>query len=105
MNSIRMPRHAKGKRPKFFPEEPAADRLMTILMALVTEVAVVRERLDTFERLADEKGVVSREDIEAYEPSIEAREEREGWRQTYLDRILQVLADEVEEQGAPPPRW
>lgn len=104
MNSIKMPRHAKGKRPKFFPEEPAADRLMTILMSLVTEVAVVRERLDTFERLVEDKGVVSQQDIEDFEPSLEVREDRERWRQEYLDRVLRVLADEVEEHGAKP-RW
>ena len=52
MNAIKMSRHAKGKRPVFFPDEPAADRLMTMLMALVTEVAVMRERLDTVESLA-----------------------------------------------------
>ena len=105
MSAIKMQRHAKGKRPAFFPDEPGADRLMTMLMAVVTEVAVLRERLDTFERLAEEKGSVSRADIEAYEPDLAAREEREAWRQQYMDRVLQVLADEVEEEGSPPPSW
>ena len=78
---------------------------MTMLMALVTEVAVLRERLDTVESLAEGKGVLSAEDIDAYEPSLEQREQRERWRQEYMDRILHVLAEEVEEDGAPPPQW
>ena len=105
MSSVKIPRHAKGKRPEFFPDEPAADRLMTILMSMVTEVAVLRERLDTVERLAATKGVMSAAEIDEFEPDLAVREAREAWRQEYLDRVLQVLANEVEEQGAPPPRW
>ena len=105
MTNIKIPRHAKGKRPQFFPDEPAADRLMTIVMTLVTEVAVLRERLDTFERVSAAKGGAGADDIEGFEASIEVREARETWRKAYLDRVLQVLSDEVEEEGAPPPRW
>ena len=43
---------AKGARPKYF-EDPATDRLLSIVMALAGEVAVVKERLDSVERLLD----------------------------------------------------
>ena len=105
MKTIKIPRHAKGPRPDIFPDEPAAERLYSMLLALVTEVAVVRERMDTIERVAASKGVLLRDEIENFEPSIEVREERERWRQAYMDKIFQVLSDEVEEQGAPPPSW
>ena len=99
---VRLPRSSKGKRPTFFPDEPAADRLLTMVMALATDVAALRERLDTVECLAEQKGLVLGEEIESYEPSIEDRERREAWRQAFMDRLLQVLADEVAAGGAQP---
>ena len=39
-------KRAKGKRPEYF-DDFAIDRLMSIVMALVAEVSVVRQRLDT----------------------------------------------------------
>lgn len=100
---VRLPRSAKGKRPKFFPEEPAADRLLTIVMALATDVAALRERMDTLECLAAGKGLILADEIEAYEPSVQDRERREAWRQAFMDRLFQVLADEVAAGGAAPP--
>jgi hypothetical protein len=97
-----MSRHAKGKRPDFMPDEPGAQRLLSMVMALVTEVAVLRERLDTVEHIASEKGVLTQADIENFEPSLAQREAREAWRQSYLDRVLHVLSDEVERDGSAP---
>ena len=56
-----------GKRPWFFAH-PDVERVLTITMAVATELAVLRQRLDTVERLLDERGTVSRADIEAYAP-------------------------------------
>jgi hypothetical protein len=58
---------AKGKRPQYF-DDPATDRILSIVMAVAGEVAVLRERLDTVERLLEAKGSISRADIEAYVP-------------------------------------
>ena len=102
MTAVKIPRYAKGKRPDFFPTEPGAQRMLSMLMALVTEVAVLRERLDTVEQIAGKKGLVTEEEIEQFEPSLELREAREAWRQAYLDRILQVLSDEVKREGKAP---
>ena len=41
---------AKGKRP-WFLDEPDIERVMNITLALMQEVSVLRERLDTVERL------------------------------------------------------
>ena len=104
--NIHLPRSAKGKRPKFFAAEPAADRLLTMVMSLAGEVSVLRERLDTIECLATDKGLMTAAEIEAYEPSIADQERREAWRQNFLDRLFQVLTDEVNEAApaaGPPP--
>ena len=49
-----MAKKAKGKKPTFFAD-PQVDKLMAIVMALAGEVSVLRERLDTVERLAESK--------------------------------------------------
>jgi len=90
-----MAKKAKGKKPTFFAD-PQVDKVLSITMALASEVSVLRERLDTVERLLDAKGYVSRQDIETYHPPGQAAEEREQWRVEYLDRILRVVREEQE---------
>ena len=88
-DNVKLPRVTKGKRPSFFTD-PANDQLMTFILELTTEVAVLRERQDTVERLLDEKGTVSRSDIESYQPDEAVEAERVQWRQAYLDRVLRL---------------
>ena len=86
---IQLPRQTKGKRPAFF-DDPAIDQVMTFVLELATELAVVRERLDTVEWLLDEHGSVTREQIEAYEPSPEVEQQRKQWLEEYFSRVLRM---------------
>jgi hypothetical protein len=95
MTDFKLPRHARGERPAFFPGEPAADRLLGMVMTLATELAVVRERLDTIERITAARGMDLAAEVDCYEPPIAVREAREAWRQAFLDRLLKMLGDEV----------
>jgi len=95
MTDFKLPRHAKGDRPAFFPGEPAADRLLGMVMTLATELAVVRERLDTIERITAARGMDLAAEVDGYEPPIGVREAREAWRQAFLDRLLKMLGEEV----------
>ena len=81
---------AKGKRP-WFLENPDTERVMNITLALMQEVAVIRERMDTVERLLDRDGVVTREAIEAFEPHKTEADERFFWMQEYIARCLRIL--------------
>lgn len=98
-----MAKKAKGKRPVFFPD-PQVDKVMGIVMALAGEVSVLRERLDTIERLAESKGLFSHPEIEAYRADTQVAEEREKWRAEYIARILRVVREELEavERGETP---
>lgn len=87
--TVRLPRQTRGKRPGFF-EDPAIDQVMTFVLELATELAVVRERLDTVECLLDEHGSVTREQIEAYEPSPEVEQQRKQWLEEYFSRVLRM---------------
>ena len=86
---------AKGKRPAYF-DDPANDRTLSIVMAIAGEVSVLRERLDTVERLLDAKGSISRADIEAYAPDRAAAGERGLLTKEYIARILRGVQQDME---------
>jgi hypothetical protein len=86
---------AKGKRPQYF-EDPAVDRTLSIVMALVGEVSVLRERLDTVERLLDAKGTVSRADIESYAPDRATGRERALITRNYIARVMRGVQQDME---------
>ncbi len=86
---------AKGKRPAYF-EDPAIDRTLSIVMAIAGEVSVLRERLDTVERLLDAKGTISRADIETYVPDRAAGTERGMLTKEYIARILRGVQQDME---------
>ncbi len=94
---------ARGRRPDFF-DDPAVDRLLSMTMALVGEVSVLRERLDTVERLLDAKGTIARADIEAYVPDRAAGDERGLATRAYVARVMRGFQQEVEamESDDPP---
>lgn len=90
---------AKGGRPLFL-ETPALDDLLSIVVALAQELAVVRERVDTAERLLVQKGILGPQDIEKYKPDRKVDSEREQWRQDYLARVFRAIKERGEAEAA-----
>lgn len=86
---------AKGKRPDFLGD-PIAERMLSILLALAGEVSVLKERLDTVERLLDAKGSIDRADIEAYVPDTDAAYERSLMTKEYVARIMRGMQQDME---------
>ena len=86
---------AKGARP-YFLEDKAVERVLNITMAVAGEVAVMRERMDTIERLLEAKGILNRSEIEAFVPNDAQAEERQRWHAEYISRILRIVQQEVE---------
>ncbi|QYU70546.1 hypothetical protein J4558_10690 [Leptolyngbya sp. 15MV] len=95
-------RRAKGRRPDYF-DDPALDRLYSMVLAMAAEVSALRERLDTVERLLDAQGTLRSEDIESYEPDREAGEERALATRAYVARIMRGFQQEVEAMEADDP--
>ncbi len=93
---------AKGRRPAYF-DDPQQDWMMSMLMALVGEVSVLRERLDTVERLLEARDALTRADIESYAPDRAAGHERGVLVQQYIARIMRGLQQEVEAIGSDEP--
>lgn len=84
-----------GKRA--YSITPEVERVLAITMAVAAEVAVVRQRLDTVERLLAAKDFVTRDDIESFVPTTEEHAERGLWNQEYVQRILRIVQQEIEE--------
>ncbi len=98
-SAIKLLRTAKGKRPNYF-SDPDVDRLLAIIVPLVGEVAVLRDRLDAVERLAEQHGVFAQAEVEAFVPSADQKKVRDTWREQYLERIFRITQAEREEMAA-----
>ncbi|MFL2771110.1 MAG: hypothetical protein ACJZ9F_08870 [Rhodospirillaceae bacterium] len=84
-------RFAKGRRPNFL-DSSDSDKLLAMVVALVGEVAVVKDRLDTHERLATLGKVATPDEIEAYSPDETVEDERETWRSAMLERVFRIIS-------------
>ena len=68
--TAKVSRAVQGGRNAFF-ENAESDRLLAMLMQLVTEHWAVRERLLVLEQLLVDKGVFENDEIDAYRPDPE----------------------------------
>ena len=102
---VSLPRAAHGHRPEFF-EDASSDTLLSMNLALLTELLATRERLDTLERLVAGKGLLQREEIDAFEPDAAAEAQREQIRETMTRHVFYLLLQQAERAGreAPPPQ-
>lgn len=87
-------KNAKGRRPQFLNTK-AEEHLMSMTMALMQELAVTRERLDTLERLVAKKGVLDLPEIEAYRPDAEAEAERQTAQQKLIATVMRSMEQEI----------
>ena len=85
-----IPRKAKGKRPQYF-EDPAVDKLHLMLMAVMEELSVTKDRMDTIERLIEDKGLFKRNSIDNFKPTPEAEIERTQQRLQYISRVMRSI--------------
>ncbi|MFL2770726.1 MAG: hypothetical protein ACJZ9F_06935 [Rhodospirillaceae bacterium] len=81
-------------RPVAFHDGPTNDQLFAMVMALTVEVSVLRERLDTQERVSEANGGISTEDIETYNPDNAALADRGALRNRILHKVFRVLREE-----------
>lgn len=86
---------SKGKRPQFLGT-PAEEHLMSMTMALMQELAVTRERLDTVERLLDQHGLVAKSEVNSYCPNDAAAEERMHSQHMLIKTVMRSMEQELE---------
>ena len=86
---------ARGKRPYFF-KDPDVERVLSIAMVVAMEHAVTRQRLDALERLIEQKGLFTREELEQFHPDATAEAQRTRWTQEYIARVLRIVQQDTE---------
>ena len=86
----------KGKRSTFFAD-PAIDHVVSMLLALSSEVWSLRERVAIIEKVADEKGLDLSAAVEAYQLSDQDKTSLAEQRQAFIERIMFVLREEIEQ--------
>jgi hypothetical protein len=94
------PRKSVGPDRPTYLDNAEVDRVMAVLLALVSEVASIRERLDSHERLGAVGQFPSPEAVEAFMPDSAIEDAREAWRDGYISRLFRVLTEEIQAMKA-----
>ncbi len=82
-----------------FFDDPALDRAFGVLMALATEVYVLRNRQQALERLLEEAGMLDRAALDC-EPSDEERRADADDRAAFTRGLMISLMGKQQSQGA-----
>lgn len=90
--SIKTPKHLA----KIPGQRPLDAQMLSMIVALASELTVVRARLDTCERLLTQAGVLTEETIDNFNPDATAQEERERLRQNSMQKIFRALIEASE---------
>lgn len=79
---------------------PAEDRLLAIATAMAAEIAVLRERLDTTQRLLERRGVFEADAIEVFVATAQEAALRDAARMDLIARVFRPLRDDAERATA-----
>lgn len=103
---LRKPRRriaAGPARPRYL-QGADLDRVMMMLIALMSEVSAIRDRLDTHEALAEQGAAAHFDAVEAFALTESRAAQRDARRDAMMKRIFRVLLEEVEEDDTASPR-
>jgi len=85
---------SKGSQPVVL-ESATQDALAGMVLALLGEVMVLKDRLDANERLLRAAGLHGPVDVDTFQPDAEARLYRGAYRQKTYERVLGVARDRL----------
>ena len=86
--------HARGSQPVVF-ENQTVDALAAMVIALLGEVSVLRDRLDANERLLEQAGLHGPDKVDAFQPDAEAKGRRAAVRNASYGRVLGAGRDKL----------
>lgn len=93
--TIKLPRHSKGKRVNFF-ERDGMDHLLAMVLELSAELAVVYDRCDRLESYLENKKILDTEEFEAMEIDSERLKRQDEWKALFLDRLYSSVRHQAE---------
>lgn len=85
---------SRGSQPTLF-DDAATDALAGMVLALLGEVVVLKDRLDANERLLATAGLHGPETVDGFAPDEATRGHRAAYRQGIYDRVLGVARDRL----------
>ena len=80
-------------RPVYL-DNPLLDRMMSVILDLATQLYVLQDRLAVVETFLEERQVVSRAQLDTWEPTPEQRSELRRRRDEFVASILRGLAED-----------
>ena len=99
MTQHRLPRTPRKLDP--IPGRAARDeQTMAMILALTSELAILRTRLDTCERLLTAADILAPDAIETFTPNAAAEAEREGLRTRIIAKVMRPLGELAEQELA-----
>lgn len=96
-----LPLYARNPRPAFHDQE-AVDRLIAIVIALTSELSVMRDRVATLERLGEAAGWLAPGGVDGHVPDADERARREGDREALLARVFAIMQADIATPSAEP---
>ena len=69
------------------------DQLVAALLRLTMEISVLRDRVDTQERLLVANGIVAADAVETYEPDADVQAQRMRTRTELIERLFADLSE------------
>ena len=96
--SRKIPMQVRGKRPRFF-EATGQDELVSMMLEMMAELSVVKERLYVLERSAEKAGYPLRDWIENWQPSAADQAELAAERRRLISTVLRSVETENVDLG------
>jgi hypothetical protein len=81
-------------KPTYF-KDPAIDKVMSIVIELAAEVHVLKDRNRILEKLLQQKGQLSPDEIDNWQPSPEEIADNNRERDEFLARLLRDVTEDL----------
>ena len=94
-----IPLAQRGKRPSFF-DESAVDQVVTMMLEVMAELWVVKERVYVLEKVLDEAGIATTEQVESRALTENEVAELEIARRKYVETIMRSLEADFVDRGS-----
>jgi hypothetical protein len=91
----RRPRVAKGRRPVYL-DSPDAERLLSMVLVLASEVSVLHAELDDLREALAARGLTGEDELAAFVPDERARERRAARRRGLIERMLRIVLEDLD---------
>jgi hypothetical protein len=86
---------AREDRPQYF-DDPAVDRLLQMVLELAAELWAVKDWQYVVNKLLQERGVLTIDDVQAYQPNETDRAWLDAEREKFVHRFIKHISPTVE---------